>query len=102
MGISRDQAYVWWRRYRAQGVAGLEERYSPPHRSPNRTRPSLEFKVITFRQKKALGPARLVGVVGLLASTVHQVLVRHQLNRLDHLDRITRGPDSAHDRRASR
>jgi transposase InsO family protein len=26
------------------------------------------------------------------ASTVHRVLVRHQLNRLDHLDRVTRAP----------
>jgi transposase InsO family protein len=26
------------------------------------------------------------------SSTVHRVLVRHQLNRLDHLDRVTRAP----------
>jgi transposase InsO family protein len=30
--------------------------------------------------------------VGLPASTVHRVLVRHGLNRLDHLDRVTRAP----------
>ncbi len=23
MGISRDRAYVWWRRYQAEGMAGL-------------------------------------------------------------------------------
>lgn len=92
MGISRDRAYVWWRRYRTEGLAGLEDRSSRPHRSPNRTRPSLERKVVRLRQKKGLGPARLAGMVGLPASTVHRVLVRHQLNRLDHLDRLTRAP----------
>jgi hypothetical protein len=45
-----------------------------------------------LRQRKGLGPARLAGLVGLPASTVHRVLVRSQLNRLDHLDRVTRVP----------
>ena len=35
MGISRDRAYVWWRRYQAEGVVGLEDRSSRPHRSPD-------------------------------------------------------------------
>src|SRR6266550_2598924 len=30
MGISRDRAYVWWRRYQAEGIAGLEDRSSRP------------------------------------------------------------------------
>ena len=38
MGISRDRAYVWWRRYQTEGVAGLEDRSSRPHRSPTRTK----------------------------------------------------------------
>ena len=92
MGISRDRAYVWWRRYRCEGVAGLEDRSSRPHRSPAETRPHLERKVVRLRRKKGLGPARIAAMVGMPASTVHQVLVRHQLNRLDHLDRLTRVP----------
>ena len=24
MGMSRDRAYVWWRRYQAEGIAGLK------------------------------------------------------------------------------
>lgn len=92
MGISRDRAYVWWRRYRAEGVAGLEDRSSRPRRSPNRTRPAKERQVVRLRQKKGLGPARIAGMVGMPASTVHRVLVRHRLNRLDHLDRVSRVP----------
>ena len=42
MGISRDRAYVWWRRYQAEGRAGLEDRSSRPHRTPTRTRASRE------------------------------------------------------------
>jgi transposase InsO family protein len=92
MNISRDRAYVWWRRYRAEGVAGLEDRSSRPHRSPTRTSSSKERRIVSLRRRQGLGPARIAGIVRLPASTVHRVLVRHRLNRLDHLDRVTRTP----------
>jgi len=92
MGISRDRAYVWWRRYQAEGTAGLEDRASRPHRSPAKTRPSRERRVVALRQRRGLGPARIAGIVHMPASTVHRVLVRQGLNRLDHLDRATRAP----------
>ena len=92
MGISRDRAYVWWRRYQADGVAGLEDRSSRPHRSPSRTKASRERRIVALRRKRGLGPARIAGIVRMPASTVHAVLVRHGLNRLDHLDRPTRAP----------
>jgi transposase InsO family protein len=92
MGISRDRAYVWWRRYQAEGVAGLEDRSSRPRRSPTRTKASVERRIVSLRRKKGLGPARIAGIVGMPASTVHRVLVRHGLNQLKHLDRVTRKP----------
>jgi len=92
MGISRDRAYVWWHRYEAEGLAGLEDRSSCPRRSPTRTKPSRERRIVHLRRKRGLGPARIAGIVKMPASTVHQVLVRHGLNRLDHLDRPTRAP----------
>jgi transposase InsO family protein len=92
MGMSRDRAYVWWRRYCDEGVAGLEDRSSRPHRSPNHTTPSRELRIIALRRTRGLGPARIAGIVRMPASTVHRVLVRHGLNRLDHLDRVTRTP----------
>ena len=45
-----------------------------------------------MRRQRGLGPARIAGIVDAPASTVHRVLVRHHLNRLDHLDRVTRVP----------
>jgi transposase InsO family protein len=92
MGISRDRAYVWWRRYQTEGVAGLEDRSSRPRRSPTRTKASVERRIVGLRRKHGLGPARIAGMVQMPASTVHRVLVRHGLNRLDHLDRVTRTP----------
>jgi transposase InsO family protein len=92
MGISRDRAYVWWHRYQAEGPAGLEDRSSRPHRCPTRTKASRERRIVQLRRRRGLGPARIAGIVGLPASTVHAVLVRHGLNRLDHLDRTTRQP----------
>jgi transposase InsO family protein len=92
MGLSRDRAYVWWRRYCDEGVAGLEDRSSRPCRSPMITKPARERRVIALRRNHGLGPARIGGIVGMPASTVHRVLVRHGLNRLDHLDRVTRTP----------
>lgn len=92
MGISRDRAYVWWRRYQADGAAGLEDRSSRPRRSPTRTKASYERRIVCLRTTRGLGPARIAGIVGKPASTVHRVLCRHGLNRLDHLDRATRAP----------
>ena len=92
MGISRDRAYVWWRRYQAEGPAGLEDRSSRPRRSPTRTNTPRERRIVALRRRRGLGPARIAGIVAVPASTVHAVLVRHGLNRLDHLDRPTRQP----------
>ena len=92
MGISRDRAYVWWHRYEADGEAGLQDRSSRPRRSPARTRASRERRIVHLRRKLGLGPTRIAGIVKMPASTVHAVLVRHGLNRLDHLDRPTRLP----------
>ncbi len=92
MGISRDRAYVWWRRYQEEGVAGLEDRPCRPRRCPRQTKASVERRIVTLRQRRGLGPARIAGIVGMHASTVHRVLERHGVSRLADLDRTTREP----------
>jgi hypothetical protein len=64
MEISRDRAYVWWRRYQAEGVAGLEDRSSRPHRCPSRTKASRERRIVHLRRKHGLSPARIAGITG--------------------------------------
>jgi transposase InsO family protein len=92
MNISRDRAYVWWRRYQEEGIAGLEDRSCRPRHCPRQTKASLERRIVTLRQNRGLGPARIAGIVGMHPSTVHRVLVRHRLSRLSDLDRTTREP----------
>jgi transposase InsO family protein len=89
MNISRQTAHKWWRRYRDEGVAGLEDRSSRPWSCPHQTPASVERRIVALRQSRKLGPARLAGIVGVPASTVHRVLVRHGVNRLRWMDRPT-------------
>jgi transposase InsO family protein len=89
MNISRQCAHKWWRRYQDEGVAGLEDRSSRPWSCPHRTPARVERRIVALRQSRKLGPARLAGIVGVPASTVHRVLVRHGVNRLAWMDRPT-------------
>lgn len=89
MNIARQTAHKWWRRYQDEGVTGLEDRSSRPWSCPHQTSARLERRIVALRQSRKLGPARLAGIVGVPASTVHRVLVRHGINRLRWMDRPT-------------
>jgi len=89
MGVSRKTADKWWRRWRREGDAGLEDRSSRPRRCPHQTPARVEARIVRLRQRRKLGPARIASIVGMPASTVHRVLCRHGLNRLAWMDRPT-------------
>jgi transposase InsO family protein len=89
MGISRATAYKWLARYRLEGLGGLSDRSSRPHRSPTRTDGLVEAQIVALRRDRRLGPARIASILGMAPSTVHRVLVRHQMPRLSWLDRPT-------------
>lgn len=89
MGLSRATVHKWWRRWEAEGEAGLEDRSSRPHRSPTRTAKSVEDRICRLRQSRRWGPARLAMHTGVPSSTVHKILVRRGLNRLAWIDRPT-------------
>src|SRR3954471_12870772 len=59
-GISRPTLRKWWRRYRAQGTAGLEERSRRTHVSPGRRvlEPE-EGLILRLRRERELGLKRL-------------------------------------------
>jgi transposase InsO family protein len=92
MNVSRQTAHKWWRRYLDEGPAGLVDRSSRPRTCPHRTPARIERRIVALRKSRRLGPARLAGIVGVPASTVHRVLVRHGLNRLRWMDRPTGRP----------
>jgi transposase InsO family protein len=89
MGVSRTTAYRWLARYHQHGITGLTDRPSTAHTHPHKTPAALEHAIITLRRTHKLGPVRIAARLGLAASTVHRVLVRHGLNRLAWLDRPT-------------
>jgi putative transposase len=63
-GISRETAYVWLRRYRAYGLAGLAERSRAAQRHPNQTPEAIERMVLELRQAHMRwGPRKLKRVL---------------------------------------
>ncbi|MBP2184562.1 IS481 family transposase [Amycolatopsis magusensis] len=77
MGVSRATAHKWVRRYRLEGEHGLHDRSSRPRHCPRRTTAEAESAILALRRSRRLGPARIAGILGLHASTVHRVLTRH-------------------------
>ncbi len=89
LGISRQTVGKWWRRWRAEGEAGLADRSSRPHRMPRATAPEAAARIITARTEHHAGPVRLAAVVGVPASTISAVLARAGMPRLAEVDRLT-------------
>lgn len=90
--VSWPTAKRWADRYRQLGEAGMGDRSSRPHRSPNRTTQPVVRKIVHLRWKQRLGPVEIGYRVGVAPSTVHAVLVRCRINRLSHVDRVTGEP----------
>ena len=90
--VAVTTAKRWADRYRSDGRAGMADRSSRPHHSPNRTPRPVERKVLHLRRTKRLGPVRIGWRLGLPASTCHAILRRHGSVRLTHLDRATAEP----------
>lgn len=88
----------WRDRLLAEGVSGLEDRSSRPHRSPNQTRRRGVKKVVHLRTHRRWGPAHIAHEVGVAPSTVQRILAREGLGRLDHGDRATRVPAQRYQR----
>ena len=60
MLVSRATVSKWWRRWLAEGDAGLEDRSSRPRRSPTRTARRVEDRVCRLRRSKRWGPRMIV------------------------------------------
>jgi hypothetical protein len=79
--VSRRWYYRLLPRWQAQGRAGLIDRSSRPHRSPQRLSLAQEAAIVTLRQHTARGADFLAALLGLPASTVHRVIRRQGLLR---------------------
>ena len=90
--VSWPTAKRWATRYLAMGAAGMNDRSSRPHHSPNRTPQVLVRKIVHLRWRHRLSPLAIASRLSTPASTVHAVLVRCRLNRLSYIDVRTGEP----------
>lgn len=88
--VSVTTAARWSARYRAEGVAGMVDRSSRPHRQPALTKPPVVKQVLYLRAHRGWGPARIGPYLGMPASTVGNVLRRAAVPRLTDVDLATR------------
>src|SRR5260370_24654319 len=56
MGVSRATAYKWLSRFRLEGVSGLLDRSSRPHRCPHALGETVAAAVLAARQQTRQGP----------------------------------------------
>lgn len=80
MGISTRTVYKWRKRFREEGLAGLQNRASRPRRSPARIAAPIETEVIRLRRERRTMD-RVTAQTGLSRATVGRILARHGLNR---------------------
>jgi transposase InsO family protein len=90
--VSWPTAKRWASRYAEMGEAGMCDRSSRPHRSPNRTPQPVLRRIVDLRWRHRLSPLAIASRLSMPASTVHAVLVRCRLNRLSHIDIRTGEP----------
>jgi transposase InsO family protein len=84
--ISRETYYVYLRRYRAEGVEGLEPRSRQPLNQPQRMPADIEERICKMRKDHPKWGARRIraelrrkGVDAPAVSSIHRALVRNHL-----------------------
>jgi transposase InsO family protein len=84
--VSRATVSKWVSRYRLYGAAGLADRSSRPHTSPNQSNRRTERRIIALRFTRRWGPHRIGYHLHLPQSTVSKVLARYRMPLLGHID----------------
>jgi len=90
LGVSRSTVAKWWRRYREEGDAGLQERSSRAKHLRHALAEHVVESICRLRQELGAGPHRIAWELGMHASTVYGALKRAGLSVLARLDRSTR------------
>jgi transposase InsO family protein len=83
-GVSERTVYKWLARYRADGVAGLQDRSSAARRHPHAL-PAAWMALIRLLRQSKLVAAEIAQRLPLARSTINAVLKRMGLNRLSYL-----------------
>ncbi len=87
LGISRQTASKWWRRYLEDpGGDWWDDRSTVAGRCPHRIGADVEERIVELRRSRKVGPGQIAAEVGVSSSTVWRVLRAHGLNRLRFID----------------
>ena len=89
-GVSRASVSKWAKRYREEGVAGLEDHSSRAKHLPHAIGEPVIELICQLRRELGAGPHRLAYELGMARSTIYGVLRRAGLSVLASLDRTTR------------
>ena len=89
LGVSRQCAHRWVRRFDEEGWDGLHDRSSRPHSHPTRTPAGVEQRVLLERDTERRGPDWIAAEVGVPARTVTRILRRHDRPLLRECDPLT-------------
>src|SRR5579863_3575122 len=81
VGVCPHTVRKWVRRFRAEGLAGLQDRSSRPHRVRRPTSPEAIGRIETLRRQRWTG-AQIARETGVSKATVSRILHRLGLNRL--------------------
>jgi transposase InsO family protein len=84
-GVSPATVHKWLRRYRAEGLAGLEDRSSRPHRLRAQT-PDEQVALVEDMRRARKPMWKIALQTGLSRSTVARICKRADLSRLKSLD----------------
>jgi len=87
MGVCVSTVHKWVGRYQTEGLSGLYDRSSRPHRSPTRSPEHLAEQIGAFRRQRWTG-TQIAMAVGLSKATVFRILGRLGMNRLKALDPV--------------
>jgi hypothetical protein len=93
LGISRQCAHRWVKRFADQG---LDDRSSRPARCPRRTPAQTEERVLAARRELRTGPDQIARVTGVPAWTITRILRRHHMPLLAACDPLTGQQIRAH------
>ncbi|CAA7621635.1 Integrase catalytic region (fragment) [Magnetospirillum sp. UT-4] len=85
MGVCVRTVRKWVRRFSAEGVAGLQDRSSRPHRTPRQTPAHIAEQIATLRRQRRTG-GEIATALGLSRATVFRTLARLGMNRLKSLE----------------
>jgi transposase InsO family protein len=85
VGVSLKTVHKWTRRFAAEGVAGLADRSSRPHRLYRPTSGDRIERIIALRRQKLSGKA-IARQVSVSPATVSRILRRARLSRMRDLE----------------